>query len=147
MFEHKSEEYMEKIHKFGMIPAWVTDEGEALNESNAILRYLSEKYNIRGNWWPEDLIKKQKVDEALDFCGTVFRPGTTLPFYKGWVFPVATGQPPPTGKKLERIERTVDGTLEKLETFIEDKKYVAGDEISIADLQIFSELTSTIIGM
>ena len=135
--EQKTEEFL-KINKWGTVPCWQEDDGDVLVESNAILRYLADKYEAT-DLWPKDLIQRQRVDAALDFCGSTFRPGT-LPFLAETVVaPKFFGGNEPTEERLEQLKQLHADTLAKAEKWLGEKPYFAGETLSLADLQIFSE--------
>lgn len=68
----------------GKLPAIEdTSNGFRLAESHAIMRYICSKYpEDIGNWYPQDnLIKRAKIDEYLDFHHTNTRKCAFLLFH------------------------------------------------------------------
>ena len=130
--EHKTEEYMKNVHKFGQVPAWKEDDGEVYTESASILRFLA---NSRGHTdlWPEDLVARQKVDCALDFNACNVRPNM-LPAIISVIAPKFFGAPEPTDKKKEEDAEKMATACEKIQTLLGDNNYVAGDNLSLGDI-------------
>ena len=143
--EHKTEEFL-KINKWGAVPCWEEDDGTVLVESNSIMRYLADKHEIH-SVWPKDLLARQRVDAALDFCGTTFRPGTIGLLHALIVLPKLYKQDLPDEARLEEIKTGIKATLEKAEKWLGDNAYFAGDFLSLADLQISSEVDSNLTMM
>jgi glutathione S-transferase len=119
------------------IPA-IEDSGYTLYESTAILKYIVNKYRLPEHWYPKDLNKQGRVDEALAWfpqnlrCGAYFVT-TVQPRKFGTVTPEAI---------LESTQTTLKKSVEVLESyFLKNTKFVAGDEISIADLLFVSEVS------
>ena len=100
--EHKSPDYIEKVHKFGQVPAWQEDDGTVYIESASILRYLANKHK-KHEFWPEDLIERQKADAGLDFNGTTVRPGLSTALREIVVGPTFFGAPAPTEERKAEL--------------------------------------------
>lgn len=49
--EHKTEEFT-KLQPFQTVPV-IEDNGVAIRDSNAILRYLSQKHQVADHWYPK----------------------------------------------------------------------------------------------
>ena len=110
------------------------------------MRYLADKYEIN-SVWPKDLLARQRVDAALDFCGTVFRSGTIGILLAKVVMPKIYGKDQPTEEELEKISVGVKATLEKAEKWLGDNDFFGGDSLSLADIQIFSETDTNLTMM
>ena len=68
----KGEHYQEPFATLNpnrMVP-WLEDGDLHLTESSAILKYLASKYNLPS--YPQDLKKRAKVDEMMDWFNTQF---------------------------------------------------------------------------
>lgn len=131
--DHKSESY-KRINPLGKVPALV-DGDLCIWDSHAICIYLVEKYAKDDSLYPRDLIKRTKVNQLLFFEGTfLFQKmfEIMMPMYFG---------------KIRNIpqEKINDMNLayEIIEGFLKDgKKYLCGDDLTIADLSIWSTLLS-----
>ncbi|KAF0185226.1 MAG: glutathione S-transferase family protein [Hyphomonadaceae bacterium] len=111
----------------GRIPTLVTPGGEALWESNAIIRYLTCTY-ARGAMWPEEPLARAEAEAWMDwsstFGGAVGRMRTT---YRA------------AGATVESCRSTVFGELPAvriLEQRLEGRRFVVDDSLSIADLSL-----------
>ncbi|KAI6101448.1 glutathione S-transferase [Pisolithus croceorrhizus] len=132
--EQKAPEYVDK-QPFNKVPYIVDDDGFALYESRAIARYLIKKYADQGT---PDLIPSDPQSEAL------FEQGASIESFNF--------NPPASGIALEKIVkpllalRTDEKTLEKRSVELNEKldiydvilgkqKYLAGNKLTLADLQ------------
>jgi glutathione S-transferase len=114
--EHKSADYVKKIHPFGQVPALVDDAtGFAMFESGAILQYLAEKHGGLDN--PE---KRAKAASWIAWANTSF--GQAL-FFDG------------------PRERALPGLLQTLDEILGGQPYIAGSEFSVADIAVGSYLS------
>nr|WUG53825.1 glutathione S-transferase [Zeugodacus cucurbitae] len=130
---NRSDEYL-KINPAGTVPALV-DGGHAISDSHAINAYLANKYGKDNSLYPKDLLKRAVVDHRLYFdTGVAFERalrGTTKPI----LFNNETNVPQ---QKIDEIAE-VYATVNK---FLQDHPYVAGDNLTIADLSLISSISS-----
>lgn len=129
--ESKSEDYLAKF-PFGLVPA-IDDNGLVLYESRAIARYLEEKYPNQGTQLlPKDLQKRALVDQAIwaeayhysRFAGTL-------------VFEILNKRllgAQSNTDEIEKAKKTLFATLDIYEKILSKQKYIAGDELTLADL-------------
>jgi glutathione S-transferase len=132
--EHKEPEYL-KVHPLGQIPA-MDDDGFTLGESEAIMKYIMNSRNVGEKYYPSDPKKRALVDRYFPFHHSTTRPGLGSYFAAYYVdimgFPIT----------LEIARPKAEDTCKKLEeVFLKDTKYVAGDEITIADFLAVNEMT------
>ncbi|TFK27958.1 glutathione S-transferase [Coprinopsis marcescibilis] len=129
--EHKSPEFLKK-QPFGQVP-YVDDDGFIIYESRAIARYIAEKYAGQGRELiPKDLKKKALFEQAASVEGSNFDPYASGIVYEK-IFKGFHGQ--------QTNEETVKAHTEKLEaklavydSILANQKYLAGDELTLADL-------------
>lgn len=130
---NKSEEFL-KINPGGTVPA-LLDDGQAILDSHAIIAYLASKYGKDDSLYPKDLVKRSVVDHRLYFeASMVFERvvrGTTKPI----LFDNETNVPQ---QKIDAITE-VYGIVNK---FLQDHPYVAGDNLTIADLSLITSISS-----
>ncbi|XP_050326386.1 glutathione S-transferase 1-like [Bactrocera neohumeralis] len=130
---NKSEEFL-KINPAGTVPA-LLDDGQAILDSHAIIAYLASKYGKDDSLYPKDLVKRSVVDHRLYFeASMAFERalrGTTKPI----IFDNETNVPQ---QKIDNIAE-VYGIVNK---FLQDHPYVAGDNLTIADLSLISSISS-----
>lgn len=133
-----SEEF-EKVNLLKRVPA-LKDGDFTLAESVAILKYLAGKYKTPDHWYPADLQKRARVDEYLAWQPTTIRfNASRLYMFKG-LLPLLTGQPIPADKVDEAVS-DLQASIRSLEDkFLQDKPFIAGREVSLADLVAIVEL-------
>ncbi|KAA0196350.1 Glutathione S-Transferase Theta 1 [Hyalella azteca] len=138
--EHKSDEYSD-IHPFQQVPA-INDSGFKLFESVAIMRYLCHKYpdHVADDWYPKDIAKQAYVDQYLEWQHANTRFGCAMYFQHKWLIPRMTGSPAKQAN-VDKFQTTMENVLQHFENYwLKDSKFVAGQEISIADILAVCEL-------
>jgi len=136
--EHLSDEYG-KINPFHLVPA-IDDNGFKLTESVAILRYLSEKYQVQDHWYPRDLQARALVDRYMAWQHLNLRMFGSIVFRTKAIDPRVTGKPVDT-VKLDTYQTGLESSLDKIEhIFLNDTPYLCGSHISIGDLLGICEL-------
>ncbi|XP_068235988.1 glutathione S-transferase theta-1-like [Palaemon carinicauda] len=130
--DHKKPEFL-RINPFGKVPA-VQDGDLRINESCSALRYIASKYDKSGQWYPEDLEIRVKIDEYLDWQHTNTRKHGVGYFYNKIIVPVLTQKP--VDAQLVDEHREALGQVEKLfvDYFLASKPFIVGDKLTIADL-------------
>ncbi|XP_043910124.1 glutathione S-transferase theta-1-like [Protopterus annectens] len=130
--DHMSEEFG-KVNPVRKVPA-LKDGDFTLAESVAILLYLARKYKVPDHWYPADLEKRAKVDEFMSWHITTLRQHTGKAFWLKTMAVALLGKPLPP-EKIEAGLQELHATLKQLEElFLQDKPFVTGDKISLADL-------------
>ncbi|NXG34977.1 GSTT1 transferase, partial [Dromaius novaehollandiae] len=108
--------------------------------SIAILLYLTRKFKTPDHWYPSDLQKGAKVDEYLSWQHVNIRGKGSKFFLTKVLLPIVTGQPLPL-EKLEGVTEELNVVLKQFEEkFLQDKPFIAGSEVSLADLVALVEL-------
>lgn len=132
--EHLTPEF-EKINPVKKVPAIIDDDFE-LFESHAILRYLSKKYKTADHWYPSDPKKMALVDRYLDWHHSNLRQGSS-----SYVFFTLFPNLNKKNVDLNELKILLDNSLDMIDKFFLGKnKFIAGDEISIADLSCACEI-------
>ena len=112
----------------------------ALAESHAILKYLAQKFKINEQWYPrEDLAKQAKINQFLDFHHLNTRRCSYLAFHLLFAPILKTGDPTFDEKHAYRTVRSALRNFEAI--YLQDKKFVGGDQPCIADLVAFFDIT------
>ncbi|NP_001090341.1 uncharacterized protein LOC779251 [Xenopus laevis] len=112
----------------------------------AILLYLARKYKTPDHWYPSDLQKRARVDEYLAWQHTNTRPNSAKVFWTKCVSPTLLGKEAPR-EKLDAVLADFNTTMKNLEEkFLGNKPFIAGDEISVADLVAIVEIMQVIAG-
>ncbi|TRZ20975.1 hypothetical protein HGM15179_006156 [Zosterops borbonicus] len=136
--EHRTEEFR-KVNVLMKVPA-LKDGSFTLAESIAILLYLAQKFKTPDHWYPSDLQKRARVDEYLSWQHSNIRMKGSKLFLCKAILPLITGQPLPP-EKLEFATEELNTALKQFEEkFLQDKPFIAGSEISLADLVAVVEL-------
>uniref|UniRef100_W5L429 glutathione transferase n=1 Tax=Astyanax mexicanus TaxID=7994 RepID=W5L429_ASTMX len=130
--EQHSEDFS-KINILKKVPA-IRDGDFCLAESVAIMIYLAEKYNTPDNWYPADLQKRARVNEFLSWQHTAIRPHGGRMLWLKVMIPKVMGVEVPQ-EKMDAALEDLDSSLKLFdEKFLQDRPFIAGDQISLADL-------------
>ncbi|XP_065595065.1 glutathione S-transferase theta-2B [Cyrtonyx montezumae] len=136
--EHRTEEFR-KVNVLMKVPA-LKDGSFTLAESVAILLYLARKFKTPDHWYPSDLQKQARVDEYLSWQQVNIRGKGSKLFLIKVLIPLLTGQPLPP-EKLEGATEELNAVLNQFEEkFLQDKPFIVGSDISLADLVALVEL-------
>jgi len=124
-------------------------------ESHSILRYLAEKFFPNSHWYPSDLKSRTRVNNYLDWhaftirtsfmtIGLAYLPGYTRTgvdkskSYVQLAQDVFYGSSNPLWK-----DRADNGLINQIQIindkWLKDSKFLAGDEVSIADLSLYGD--------
>lgn len=137
--EHMSEDY-KKINPFGKIPAIsLSQENFKMAESCSILRFLASYYKTDEKWYPsKNPFRRALIDQWLDWHHTNSRLAFSNLVFSKLFQPVLEKK----GIKREtfKTENMVPKVLSFLDKILKTRKYIADDEISIADLIISCEI-------
>uniref|UniRef100_A0A8D0HCZ8 glutathione transferase n=1 Tax=Sphenodon punctatus TaxID=8508 RepID=A0A8D0HCZ8_SPHPU len=140
--QHLSEEFV-KVNLLRKVPA-LKDGAFTLAESIAILLYLSRKFNTPDHWYPSDVQKRARVDEYLSWQHTSIRPQGCKVYDIKAMVPLLMDKPFPP-EKLEEEIKDLNFSLKQFEEkFLQDKPFIAGGEISLADLMALEELVQPV---
>lgn len=113
------------------------DDEFALGESRAIMRYLADKYsqsdpNTVPALYPDNVASRARVEEWLDWdCGTL------MPRQSRAFEPLLTGQTKLDAKAEEKFR----AALSLLDTHLESSTYLAGPDLTLADISVLATLT------
>lgn len=129
--EHMTEDYI-RMNPQHCVPTLLTEDGIAIWESNAILIYLAERFDKDGRVYPQDLAKRAQINQRLCFdLGTLYK---NIRAYYG---PLAMGLSKPGDDLLKQIDQSVG----YLEGFLSKSKFVAADNLTIADFSLITSIT------
>lgn len=140
-----SENFGRTVNRFHKVPA-INDDGFKLAESVAIFHYLGRKTIIPERWYPSDIKALTRIDEYLQWQHNNLLTGAGMLFYMQMLTPMKTGVLP-TQKAIDQQMRTLIKNLDDLENiWLKDNKFLAGSEVSFADLMAASAMEQ-IIGL
>ncbi|KAI9449361.1 glutathione S-transferase-like protein [Lactarius psammicola] len=128
--EHKSASYIEH-HPFGQVPYITQDDGFELYESRAICRYLA---NLGSGpaLVPTEPRALAKFEQAASVEYSNFDPiASTIAYEK--VFKLYQGKKTNEDLVTELVAR-LEAKLDGYEKILSKQKYLAGDEVTLADL-------------
>lgn len=134
--EHLQDAYA-KINPNKMVP--VLEDGDfRLTESSAILKYLADKIGAAA--YPKDLKQRARVNEAMDWLNSNFYRdyGYGLIYTQAFPGHQRRSDEAQAGAIEWGKERTCHWLQQLNDNIIGNKKYLCGDEITIADYFGFS---------
>ncbi|KAK4876453.1 hypothetical protein RN001_012875 [Aquatica leii] len=131
--EHLDPKYIE-INPQHSIPV-LDDNGTIIWDSHAINAYLVTKYGKDDSLYPKDSYKRAVIDQRLHFdsCNLfgVLRIIAHLLVHKGFkIIP-------------EYLVEEMNDSYEILDAFLKNRKWAAGDDLSLADFSLISTVTTT----
>ncbi|EKM75849.1 hypothetical protein AGABI1DRAFT_116167, partial [Agaricus bisporus var. burnettii JB137-S8] len=130
--EHKTPEFKAK-NPFEQIP-YIDDGGFILFDSRAIIRYLEEKYPNQGaKLIPQELEKRALFEQAAAVEMANFN-AYAQPLVFEAVWKPMIGQKTDENK-VEEMKAKLAVNLDAYEQILSKQKYLAGDELTLADLQ------------
>jgi len=128
-----------KLNPFKKVPVLEHD-GFRLTESVAIFQYLCRTYPVNDHWYPKDSQKQARVDEYMSWQHITLRAYGSMVFQVKVIIPRMTGEAV-NQKRAAFFENGLEGVLDTMETiWLKDNPYIAGKELSIADLLAVTEL-------
>ncbi|PPQ66676.1 hypothetical protein CVT24_008829 [Panaeolus cyanescens] len=129
--ENKSPEYLAK-QPFGQVP-YLDDDGFILYESRAIARYIATKYADQGTpLIPKDMKAQALMDQAISVEISDFNEYAEKAVAE-MIFKPMRGMTPDKAI-FDKLIAALEMKLDVYEKILSKQKYLAGNEITIADL-------------
>jgi glutathione S-transferase len=122
--EHKQPAHLAR-QPFGKVPA-IDDQGFALYESRAIIRYLNDRYG--GDLVPANVLERAAMDQWVSVEYSYFSAAATKPILH------FLSNAPYENAELAAADAAVDQTLDALESRLAVHPYLAGDNFSLAEI-------------
>lgn len=144
MGEQHSEQF-QKLNPLKKVPV-IKDGDFVLTESVSILKYLASKYQTPDHWYPGDLQQRALVNEYLDWQHSGLRPQASRVFLLKGMVPFISGSPGQAPGTKEAVDELTQSVKKFEQKFLQDKPYVAGADISLADLVAIVELMQPLGG-
>ncbi|KAG4077457.1 hypothetical protein HA402_002884 [Bradysia odoriphaga] len=131
--EQHSAEFL-KINPAHEVPTLV-DGDFVLTESRAILAYLINSRKAGSDLYPTDPQARARVDQRLNYDHVLFSKNTSM--YRPLIF----GE---IAAIIPQARDAVINTVKVFETFLENSKWIAGDNLTISDFSALANI-STIV--
>ncbi|BES96725.1 glutathione s-transferase [Nesidiocoris tenuis] len=141
--EHMTEEFG-KLNPFQKVPV-IDDDGFVLTESVAIFRHICRTRKIDDNWYPADAIARAKVDEYIEWQHIGIRAPCALFAFAVFFTPKITGQAPNPRQIEARKTSAIKACDDINDVWLNGKQFVAGEQISFADLLAACELQQLLL--
>jgi glutathione S-transferase len=132
--EQKSPEFL-KLNPVGRVPA-INDDGFFAFESTAIIRYLAEKNN--SSLYPNDLKKRTLINEWMDFTNMHVATALQKITYNRVFYKFRNDQI--DERSLSDGIRFLGQHLPLLEKQLKEHKFLAGNEMTLADINLLAAL-------
>uniref|UniRef100_A0A182QHF6 Elongation factor 1-gamma n=1 Tax=Anopheles farauti TaxID=69004 RepID=A0A182QHF6_9DIPT len=126
---NQSEAFLAKF-PYGKVPAYETQDGKYLTESNAIAQYVANE-QLRGG---ANEFHRAEVQSFLSFADNEL-----LPAVQSWTFPVI-GIVAYNKNNVERAKEELRRGLSALNARLLKQTYLVGERITLADVVVFSTL-------
>ncbi|XP_046904241.1 glutathione S-transferase theta-1a [Hypomesus transpacificus] len=113
-----------------------------LTESVAILKYMAEKFSasVSDNWYPADLQERARVNEYLAWQHSAMRAHGSKVYWFRAILPIVTGAEVPKEKMDSAMEDFTQSLKVFEEKFLQEKPFIVGDQISLADIVAIVEV-------
>eukprot|EP01059_Diplonema_ambulator_P005378 TRINITY_DN15117_c0_g1_i1.p1 TRINITY_DN15117_c0_g1~~TRINITY_DN15117_c0_g1_i1.p1 ORF type:complete len:294 (+),score=41.47 TRINITY_DN15117_c0_g1_i1:60-941(+) len=132
--ENKKPAFLE-MNPVHTVPTVRDADGTCVWESNAVMRYICNKYQQAAKYYPQDLQKRAHCDMAMDWRqSNLYKNISGVAYRKfGWMPPDAAAE----AACRESLTNPDDGCFAVLEKFfLNGKPFICGDEPTIADFSI-----------
>ena len=135
--EQKRADYL-AINPFGKVPA-IDDDGFYLFESNAIMKYLCRKHGSQ--LYPSDPYAQAQVDQWCDFAASLLVPAYGRVTFNRILAPMLGARV--SEESLADGLRFIGSYLPVIEVRFAASRFVAGYEMTIADLAVLTALDAS----
>eukprot|EP01111_Echinosteliopsis_oligospora_P012410 TRINITY_DN423_c0_g1_i1.p1 TRINITY_DN423_c0_g1~~TRINITY_DN423_c0_g1_i1.p1 ORF type:complete len:215 (+),score=63.64 TRINITY_DN423_c0_g1_i1:125-769(+) len=129
--EHKQPAHL-ALQPFGQVPVYVDTDGTTLYESRAIARYIDVKYGGGKLTQASNPKKFGIIEQWASVEGSHWDPSVSGITRELVFAPMFGGKPDEA--KVDELKKKFVGVLAVYEARLSANKYLAGDELSIADL-------------
>ncbi|XP_061710457.1 glutathione S-transferase 1-like [Cydia pomonella] len=110
-----------------------------IQDSHAILMYLADVYGKQESFYPKDPKHRALVNQKLYFNGTIL-----FPRMRNITIPLVVEGIKEIPKKRQYLD-AIEEAYGFIEEFLSRSKYLAGDNITIADIAAYPTVTSLIL--
>ena len=135
----RSEEFKKNVNKQGFVPV-IDHDGFKIIQSASILRYLVDVFAEDHDLLPKtDRLLRAKI-ELYDLNGNFYRPALAPTQFRLGIAPLVFGSPLPSEEETKRLMGELNKVLEELNSSLEGKSFLTGDNFTVGDLQIYNEV-------
>ena len=120
------------INQLGKVPA-LEDDGFMLSESDAICRYMANK---AGKLYPNDLQTRARIDRWMDNSAQTVLLQMSKILFNRFFAPMLGIEPNQTS--INEGQKNLGTILPHINNQLLQSKYLAGDEMSIADISMLA---------
>lgn len=121
------------LNPSGRVPVLRDGADAPLFESGAIVRYLAARYGDGAAFWPADAARRAQVDKWAEWAKLNVAANFTAAVF--WPF-VRTAAKDRDEAALARAVGALDVQLDIAEARLSDRPYLAGETLSLADIQL-----------
>lgn len=136
---NEQQEFKDKYNPTGQVPI-LCDGDFVVWESAAIASYLNEKFDVPANWFGATMQERAIVQQYLHWHSTTLRRGAGAFFYSH--FAECIWGKHDYSREIEKGLHVLYESMGILDDWLAKSKYIAGNEISFADLQGYHEFVS-----
>lgn len=140
---NEKQDFKDRYNPTGQVPILV-DGDFVVWESSAIAYYLNEKFDAPANWFGATAQQRAHIQQYCHWHASYLRRGAGAFFYTHFAECIWGKQD--FSKEIAKGRYTLDDSLKYLEGWLNENKYLCGDEISFADLLAYHELVSHVAG-
>lgn len=126
----KTPEYLE-MNPNGTVPTLVDDNGPALWESGAILRYLANTY-ADDKFWPQNNVQRAHVDRWAEWAKVSVQMNFNAPIFWPVIRSAAENR---DEEKLAAAITAFENKLKLAQDNLSRHKFLAGNDFTLADIQ------------
>jgi glutathione S-transferase len=118
------------MNPHGKVPV-IEDDGLAIWESHAIVRYLAER-DGGARFWPS-LSERARIDPWMDWCQATFQPDFLGGIFWGFF---RTPEAQRDWPAIRRAEAACAAHMRLFDKILEGRPYIAGDDLTLADIPL-----------
>ena len=146
-FEIRNEPVWEKREKFiklnpaGKVPVFIDDDGIAISESNAICEFIEEK-NPEPNLIGKDIYSKAEIRRIVGWFDDKFAKEVMSKLIYEKIFKNFSSLGAPDSNVIQEGVRNLRNHMQYICFLIEKRKWLAGDDFSLADITAASFIST-----
>tara|TARA_Y100001970_G_scaffold272970_1_gene370431 strand:+ start:719 stop:1387 length:669 start_codon:yes stop_codon:yes gene_type:complete len=139
VFWERNEAYL-KLNPSGEVPTLIDQDNTVLCGANVIIEYF-EELESNSSLMPVRLSEKSEVRRLVDWFENKFYREVTFPLLNNRVIKRFFGDQNPSSEIIRSALQNLKVHLPYLEWLTENRKWIAGDNFSVADLAAASQLS------